>query len=188
MLWTVSEYKKRVAATKKVGLSALIVNFIDILTHQRSQSEVLQQLAPDEPAFRALARSWFAHSTLFDILRLIADQGASVVLTTDHGSEFCNRATRAYGNRDTSTSLRFKIGNNLACDKNQAVYIPNPKEYRLPAETASKDYILAKDDYYFVYPNEFYKYKRQFQGGFQHGGISMGELITPVVTLTPRNG
>ena len=183
-----TEYKKRVAATTRVGLSALVVNFIDILTHQRSQSEVLQQLAPDEPAFRALARSWFAHSSLFDILRLIAKQGAHVVLTTDHGSEFCNRATRAYGNRDTSTSLRFKIGNNLACDDNQAVYIPNPLDYQLPAENASKDYILAKDDYYFVYPNDFYKYKRQFQGGFQHGGISLGELITPVVTLTPRNG
>ncbi len=183
-----TEYKKRVAAATRVGLSALVVNFIDILTHQRSQSEVLQQLAPDEPAFRALARSWFAHSSLFDILRLIAAQGAHVVLTTDHGSEFCNRATRAYGNRDTSTSLRFKIGNNLACDDNQAVYIPNPLDYQLPAETVSKDYILAKDDYYFVYPNDFYKYKRQFQGGFQHGGISLGELITPVVTLTPRNG
>lgn len=182
------EYKKRVAAASRVGLSALVVNFIDILTHQRSQSEVLQQLAPDEPAFRALARSWFAHSALFDILRLIADQGMHVVLTTDHGSEFCNRATRAYGNRDTSTSLRFKIGNNLNCDENQAVYIPKPMEYQLPAENSSKDYILAKDDYYFVYPNDFYKYKRQFQGGFQHGGISMGELITPIVTLTPRNG
>lgn len=182
-----NEYKKRVAAATRVSLSALVVNFIDILTHQRSQSEVLQQLAPDESAFREVARSWFAHSVLFDILRSISDQGIHVVLTTDHGSEFCNRATRAYGNRDTSTSLRFKIGNNLACDDNQAVYISNPKEYMLPAENASKDYILAKDDYYFVYPNEFYKYKRQFQGGFQHGGISMGELITPVVTLTPKN-
>ena len=182
-----NEYKRRVAAAPKISLATLVVNFIDILTHQRSQSEVLQQLAPDEPAFRALARSWFSHSVLFDILRLIADQGAFVVLTTDHGSVFCNRATRAYGNRDTSTSLRFKIGNNLACDENEAVYISNPLTYQLPAETGSKDYILAKDDFYFVYPNDFYKYKRQFQGGFQHGGISMGELITPVVTLTPRN-
>ena len=80
----------------------------------------------------------------------------------------------------------FKIGANLGCEEGEAVYLRNPKEYRLPAENASKDYILAKDDYYFVYPNDFYKYKRQFQGGFQHGGISMGELITPVVTLTPR--
>ena len=183
-----NEYKKRVAAATRVSLSTLVVNFIDILTHQRSQSEVLQQLAPDESAFRAVAQSWFAHSALFDILRLIAEQGVHVVLTADHGSEFCNRATRAYGNRDTSTSLRFKIGNNLACDENQAVHIRNPREYQLPAESASKDYILAKDDYYFVYPNDFYKYKRQFQGGFQHGGISMGELITPVVTLTPRKG
>ena len=179
-------YKKRVAANTRVSLSALVINFIDILTHQRSQSDVLQQLAPDESAFRALARSWFSHSVLFDILRIIAAQNATVVLTSDHGSVFCNRATRAYGNRETTTSLRFKIGSNLGCEEGEAVYLRNPKEYRLPAENTSKDYILAKDDYYFVYPNDFYKYKRQFQGGFQHGGISMGELITPVVTLTPR--
>ena len=179
-------YKKRVAANTRVSLSALVINFIDILTHQRSQSDILQQLAPDESAFRALARSWFSHSVLFDILRIIAAQNATVVLTSDHGSVFCNRATRAYGNRETTTSLRFKIGSNLACEEGEAVYLRNPNEYRLPAENASKDYILAKDDYYFVYPNDFYKYKRQFQGGFQHGGISMGELITPVVTLTPR--
>ena len=179
-------YKKRVATNTRVGLSALVVNFIDILTHQRSQSDVLQQLAPDVFAFRALARSWFSHSVLFDILRMIAAQKATVVLTSDHGSVFCNRATRARGNRETTTSLRFKIGTNLGCEKNEAVHLHKPEEYRLPAETASKDYILAKDDYYFVYPNDFYKYKRQFQGGFQHGGISMGELITPVVTLTPR--
>lgn len=179
-------YKKRVAAAPRVSLAALVVNFVDILTHQRSQSDVLQQLAPDEAAFRALTRSWFEHSVLFDILRLVAAQEATVVLTSDHGSVLCNRATRAFGNRETTTSLRFKIGSNLGCEANQAVHLRNPQTYRLPAETASKNYILAKDDYYFVYPNDFYQYKRQFQGGFQHGGISMGELITPVVTLTPR--
>ena len=179
-------YKKRVASNKSVDLSTLVINFVDILTHQRSQSDVLQQLAPDESAFRALARSWFSHSVLFDILRMIAAQKTTVVLTSDHGSVFCNRATRARGNRETTTSLRFKIGTNLGCEKDEAVHLHNPEEYRLPAETPSKDYILAKDDYYFVYPNDFYKYKRQFQGGFQHGGISMGELIIPVVTLTPR--
>ncbi|RKU25223.1 PglZ domain-containing protein [Candidatus Poribacteria bacterium] len=179
-------YKKRAAASARVSLSALVVNFVDILTHQRSQSDVLQQLAPDEAAFRDVTRSWFEHSVLFDILRIVAAQNATVVLTSDHGSVFCNRATRAFGNRETTTSLRFKIGSNLGCEANQAVHLRNPQVYRLPAETASKNYILAKDDYYFVYPNDFYKYKRQFQGGFQHGGISMGELITPVVTLTPR--
>ncbi len=179
-------YKKRVAASPRVSLAALVVNFVDTLTHQRSKSDILQQLAPDEAAFRAIARSWFSHSVLFDILRLIAAKNATVVLTSDHGSVFCNRATRAYGNRETTTSLRFKMGSNLGCEANQAVHLRAPETYRLPAETTSKNYILAKDDYYFVYPNDFYKYKRQFQGGFQHGGISLGELITPVVTLTPR--
>ena len=162
------------------------MNFLDILTHQRSQSDVLQQMAPDESAFRSMAKTWFAHSALFEILKIIAPRDAVVVLTTDHGSVVCNRPTKAFGNRETSTSLRFKVGTDLKCDNSQAVHIKQPETYKLPAESSKKNYIIAKDDYYFVYPNQFHEYTRQFRGGFQHGGISMGELIVPVITMTSR--
>ena len=181
-----NEYIRQVSSFEQISLSALIVNFIDILTHQRSQLDVLQQIAPDESAFRSLAKSWFAHSALFEILKIIAPRDAVVVLTTDHGSVLGNRPTKAFGNRQTSTSLRFKVGTDLACDADQAVHIKQPKSYKLPAESSNKNYIIAKDDYYFVYPNQFHEYTRQFRGGFQHGGISMGELIVPVVTMTSR--
>ena len=181
-----NEYIRQVSSFERISLSALIVNFMDILTHQRSQSDVLQQIAPNESAFRSLAKSWFAHSALFEILKIIAPRDAVVVLTTDHGSVLCNRPTKAFGNRETSTSLRFKVGTNLECDNNQAVYIEQPEAYKLPAGRSNKNYIIAKDDYYFVYPNQFHEYTRQFRGGFQHGGISMGELIVPVVTMTSR--
>ena len=181
-----NEYIRQVSSFERISLSALIVNFIDILTHQRSQLDVLQQIAPDESAFRSLAKSWFAHSALFEILKIIAPRDAVVVLTTDHGSVLGNRPTKAFGNRQTSTSLRFKVGTDLACDADQAVHIKQPKSYKLPAESSNKNYIIAKDDYYFVYPNQFHEYTRQFRGGFQHGGISMGELIVPVVTMTSR--
>ena len=181
-----NEYIRQVSSFEQISLSALIVNFIDILTHQRSQLDVLQQIAPDESAFRSLAKSWFAHSALFEILKIIAPRDAVVVLTTDHGSVLGNRPTKAFGNRQTSTSLRFKVGTDLACDEDQAVHIKQPKSYKLPAESSNKNYIIAKDDYYFVYPNQFHEYTRQFRGGFQHGGISMGELIVPVVTMTSR--
>jgi len=181
-----SEFIRQVSAFEKVSLSALVVNFIDILTHQRSQSDILQQIAPDESAFRSLTASWFAHSALFEILKIIATQNAVVILTADHGSVLCNRPSRAFGNRETSTSLRFKVGTNLGCDESQSIYIAHPNEYRLPVESSSKNYIIAKEDYYFVYPNQFNEYTRQFRGGFQHGGISTGELIIPLVTMTPR--
>jgi DNA-binding response OmpR family regulator len=181
-----NEYIRQVSSFERISLSALIVNFIDILTHQRSQLDVLQQIAPDESAFRSLAKSWFAHSALFEILKIISPRDAVVVLTTDHGSVLGNRPTKAFGNRQTSTSLRFKVGTDLACDEGQAVYIKQPNSYKLPAESSNKNYIIAKDDYYFVYPNQFHEYTRQFRGGFQHGGISMGELIVPVVTMTSR--
>ena len=126
-------------------------------------------LPPDESAFRALARSWFSHSVLFDILRMIAAQNATVVLTSDHGSVFCNRATRAYGNRETTTSLRFKIGSNLGCEKARQCIseIQRITGYRrrMPARTtfSQKTIIISSIQTIFI------SIKRQFQGGFQHG-------------------
>ena len=180
------EYIRHASSANKVSLAALVVNFIDILTHKRSQIDILQQISPDEAAFRSLTKSWFMHSSLFEILKIIARKDAVVILTSDHGSILSNRASRAYGNRDTSTSLRFKVGNNLGCDPDEAIHIPNPKDYRLPGGDIGKNYILAKEDYYFVYPNQFHEYKRQFRGGFQHGGVSMEEMILPCVFMKPR--
>ena len=180
------EYIRHASSTNTVSLAALVVNFIDILTHKRSQIDILQQISPDESAFRTLTKSWFMHSTLFEILKIISRKDAIVVLTSDHGSILSNRAARAFGNRDTTTSLRFKVGNNLGCDTDEAILVTSPKDYRLPGGDIGKNYILAKEDYYFVYPNQFHEYKRQFRGGFQHGGISMEEMILPCIFMKPR--
>ena len=181
------EYLRQVSSYDRVSLAAVVVNFIDILTHKRSQLDILQQIAPDEAAFRSLTKSWFIHSSLFEIMKIISQKQATVVLTSDHGSILSNRASKVFGSRDTSTSLRFKVGNNLGCDPTEAIHITEPELYKLSAENSSKNYILAKEDYYFVYPNQFHEYKRQFRGGFQHGGISMEEMIVPLVTMTPKN-
>ncbi len=165
---------------------SLVYNFVDILSHSRSESEILQEIAPDEPAFRSLVRSWFNHSALYHIIAEMARQKATVVLTTDHGAVLGRRAALIRGNRETSTNLRYKFGSNLGCDEKETFLIKVPSEYRLPSDGASKQYAIAKEDYYFVYPTEFHRYERQYKGSFQHGGISLEEMILPCAVMLPR--
>jgi DNA-binding response OmpR family regulator len=181
-----NEIRKQVDSYRGIDLVALVFNFLDILAHGRSQSDILQEIAPDESAFRSLMRSWFIHSALFEILQKMARHGATVVITTDHGSILGARASLVHGNRDTSTNLRYKFGENINGDPRQTLLIRKPLDFKLPAEGPAKNYILAKENYYFVYPTKFHEYERQYLGTFQHGGISLEEMIIPAVTLTPR--
>ncbi|MBN1164160.1 MAG: PglZ domain-containing protein [Candidatus Krumholzibacteriota bacterium] len=181
-----NEIRKQVDSYRSIDLVAMVFNFLDILAHGRSQSEILQEIAPNEGAFRSLMRSWFAHSALFDILQKISKQKATVVITTDHGSILGKKASLVYGNRDTSTNLRYKFGENINSDSKQTLMIRNPQEYKLPTESPSKNYTLAKENYYFVYPTHFHEYEKQYQGTFQHGGVSLEEMIVPCITMTPK--
>ena len=181
-----NQIRKQVDSYRGIDLVAMVFNFLDILSHGRSQSDILQEIAPDESAFRTLMRSWFIHSALFEILQKISRHGATVIITTDHGSILGARASLVHGNRDTSTNLRYKFGENINGDPRQTLLIRKPLEFKLPAEAPAKNYILAKENYYFVYPTRFHEYERQYLGTFQHGGISLEEMIIPSVTLKPR--
>jgi DNA-binding response OmpR family regulator len=181
-----NEIRKQVDTYRSIDLVALVFNFLDILAHGRSQSEILQEIAPNESAFRSLMRSWFIHSALFDILQKLSRHEAVVVITTDHGSLLGRKASLVHGNRDTSTNLRYKFGENINGDPKQTLLLKKPKMFMLPAESPSKNYILAKESYYFVYPTRFHEYERQYLGTFQHGGISLEEMIVPCITLTPK--
>ncbi|MCK4539172.1 MAG: response regulator [Candidatus Krumholzibacteria bacterium] len=181
-----NEIKKQVNSYRNIDFVAMVFNFLDILAHGRSQSEILQEIAPDERAFRSLMRSWFTHSALYEILKQISKHEAVAVITTDHGSVLGQKASLVHGNRETSSNLRYKFGENINGDPKQTLMIRNPLDYRLPAESPSKNYIIAKENYYFVYPTRFHEYERQYQGTFQHGGISLEENIVPCITLLPR--
>jgi CheY-like chemotaxis protein len=181
-----AELKKRMKNLSNLPFVALVLNFVDILTHGRNQSEILQQLLPNEAAFRSLMRSWFSHSVLLEMLVELARAGVKVVMTTDHGSILGRKASMIYGRKDTSTNLRYKFGENLKCDEKQAIITRNPNEYRLPAESKTKNYVFAKEYFYFVYPTNFREYEKQYEGSFQHGGISMEEMILPCLTLNPK--
>lgn len=179
--------RRQMSSMVDLPFVSVVYNFVDILSHSRSESAILQELAPDEPAFRSLVRSWFNHSALYHILAEMARQGATVVLTTDHGAVLGKRAALIRGNRDTSTNLRYKFGSNLGCDEKETFLIRGPARFKLPSDGASKQYAIAKEDYYFVYPTDFHHYERQYRGSFQHGGISLEEMILPCATMRPRS-
>jgi len=178
--------RRNIATLRDSSLVAIVFNFLDMLAHGRSESDLLKELAPDESAFRSVMRSWFLHSALFDALKWLAKQDGLVVVTTDHGAILSRRSALVYGNRETSTNLRFKFGTNLSGEARQAVHVKNPSRFRLPADNPHKSYIIAKEDFYFVYPTRFHEYENKYRGSFQHGGISLEEMILPVALLTPR--
>jgi len=168
-------------------LSAVVVNAVDMISHSRSDFPILKEIAPDEAAYRSLTRSWFEHSSMFGMLRALATvPNVTIVITTDHGAIRCMRGAKVLGDRETSTNLRYKYGRNVKVDGKFAVYVKKPEEYRLPRRGMLVDYVIAKEDYYFVYPTEYHHYLNQYRDSFQHGGISMEEMILPVVTLRPR--
>jgi CheY-like chemotaxis protein len=167
-------------------LAAVVVNFVDILAHSRSDSNVLKEIAPDERAYRALTRTWFEHSWLFRAFEELARQDVTIVITTDHGAVRSLHATKVIGDRDTSTSLRYKHGRNLKCDERNAIFVKEPESFGLPRTGLNENYIFAKEDYYFVYPTNYHRYLNHYKDTFQHGGASLEEMVLPVVTMRPR--
>ena len=179
--------ENNIASYAKNPLTSIVVNFVDMLAHGRSDSQILKEIAPDESAYRSLTKSWFVHSSLFGMLKTLSRQkDVTVVLTTDHGSIRCLRAVKVIGDREASTNLRYKYGRNLKADEKNAIFIKNPKDFRLPSRSVTVNYLIAKEDYYFVYPTDFHRYVNQYRDSFQHGGVSMEEMILPVATLTPK--
>jgi len=177
---------RKIDTWNREKLIVLVYNFLDLLAHHRSRDQILQETIPHEEGLRAFTKHWFLHSALYDALKLIAKQNAIVVISTDHGSIKVNRATQVVGDRDTSITVRYKEGKNLGANERHAVYAKKPSEYGLPVKSIVDNYIFAKDDYYFVYPNSYHQYQRQYNGTFQHGGISMEEMILPVATCRSK--
>jgi len=171
----------------KSKLTTIVVNFVDMLAHGRSDSSLLKEIAPEESAYRSLTRSWFMYSSLLGMLRTLSrTRNTTVLITTDHGSIRSLRGTKVLGDREASTNLRYKFGRNLKCEDKAAIYVKNPLDFKLPKRGVAMNYIVAKEDFYFVYPTDYHKYLNQYRDSFQHGGVSMEEMILPVARLEPR--
>ena len=167
-------------------LNVIVYNFVDMLSHARTDMKVIKELAEGDAAYRSLTASWFEHSPLRDMFNFIAENKIRVSVTTDHGTILVKKPTKVLGDRDMSTNLRYKQGRNMRYDSNDVFEIEDPKNVFLPSINLSSKYIFAKEDSFFAYPNNYNYYVNHYKETFQHGGVSMEEIMIPIVTLTPR--
>ncbi len=167
-------------------LMVVVYNFVDILSHARTDMKMIRELAADESAYRSLTLSWFQHSAMLEMLKLLAEQKIKVIITTDHGTIRVNNAIKVIGDRNTTTNLRYKQGRNLNYNKKEVFEILDPSEAYLPSTNVSSSYIFAQGDDFFAYPNNYNHYVKYYRNTFQHGGVSLEEMLVPLITLTPK--
>jgi CheY-like chemotaxis protein len=174
-------------SSKDTPLQVVVLNFIDMLSHARTESKMIRELANSDAAYRSLTESWFRHSSTTELFRRLAELGYNVIVTTDHGTIRVDNPIKVVGDRNTNTNLRYKVGKNLNYNPRQVYEIQNPKRYGLPAPNISSNFIFAMNEDFFSYPNNYNYYVQYYTGTFQHGGISLQEMLVPLVTLTPKS-
>lgn len=167
-------------------LNVVVLNFIDMLSHSRTESKMMRELANDEAAYRSLTLSWLRHSPTSEMFRRIAALGYKVVLTTDHGTTRVTNPVQIIGDKNTNTNLRYKVGKSLSFQSKNCFEITRPKQVGLPCPNVSSSYVFCTGSDFFAYPNNFNYYAQFYRDTFQHGGISLEEMLIPLVTLEPK--
>jgi len=167
--------------------NVIVYNFVDMLSHARTEMEIIRELADDEPAYRSLMASWFEHSSLFDIIKYLSDKNVKLVITTDHGSVRVQDPVKIVGDKNVNPNLRYKYGKNLAYNAKEVFEMAEPNDYYLPKINVSTRWVFARAGNFFAYPNNYNYYVKYYRNTFQHGGISMEEVMIPVITLKSKS-
>ena len=171
---------------KHNNLNVIVYNFVDMLSHARTEMKVIKELADDDSAYRSLTASWFEHSPLNDIISKIAQQGSKVIITTDHGTINVNKPSKVIGDKKVNPNLRYKQGKNLNYISSDVFEVNDPLKFFLPKQNISSKYIFAKEDLYFVYQNNYNKYVNFYKNTYQHGGVSLEEMLLPIIVMEPK--
>jgi hypothetical protein len=171
---------------KNNKLNVIVYNFVDMLSHARTDMEVIKELADDEAAYRSITQSWFDHSSLLDIMKKISESGARMIVTTDHGTVKVEEPLKIVGDRSTNSNLRYKTGRNLNYNAKDVFEVKNPQDAFLPKSNVSSAFVFAKEKQFFVYPNNYNHFVKLYRNTFQHGGVSMQEMMIPFVNLVPK--
>lgn len=177
---------ERLGELKKNDINVVVLNFIDMLSHARTESKMVRELANNESAYRSITLSWFRHSVVGELIKALAQTDCTVIITTDHGSIRASKPIKIIGDRNTNTNLRYKLGKNLNCQSKEVFVVKNPHEAQLPAPNLSTSYVFATGNSFLAYPNNYNYYVSYYKDTFQHGGISMEEMLIPLVTLKKR--
>jgi CheY-like chemotaxis protein len=171
---------------KNYDLNVVVYNFVDMLSHAKTDSHLIKELAPDDKAYRSLTKSWFDNSPLFELIKLAAKNKMKLMITTDHGTINVKRPTKVIGDKETSLNLRYKTGHSLSYNHKDVYAVENPDKIKLPRTGIKSPFIFAKEDYFFVYPNNYNQFVDYFTDTLQHGGISLQEMLVPFVSLSPK--
>ena len=180
------KFLQKFNSLKTNDLNVVVINFIDMLSHARTESKMVRELANNESAYRSITLSWFRHSVLADLFKMLAQSDYTVVITTDHGCIRVSKPVKIIGDRNTNTNLRYKLGKNLNYNPKEVFVIKEPHKAMLPAPNLSTSYVFATGDSFFAYPNNYNYYVSYYKDTFQHGGISMEEMIVPLITMKVR--
>lgn len=171
---------------KDNDLTVVVYNFVDMLSHSKTEMEVVKELASNDKAYRSLTQSWFKNSPLLEIIQQAQQLGFKLIITTDHGTINVKHPSKVIGDKDTSLNLRYKTGRSLSYENKDVMAIKNPKDVFLPKINMSSSFIFAKNDLFFAYPNNYNHYVSYYRNTYQHGGISLEEMIIPFIVLDPK--